>query len=70
MTAGKVSWYRTQIVTLVLLAVAAGIVLWATLIGQTAAGQLTIGVGEAIILLIVGVLAGLSGRADRHRRSS
>lgn len=61
MTTGKASWYRTQLVTLVLLAVAAGIVLWATLTGQTAAGQPPIGVGEAIILLLVGVVAGLIG---------
>jgi uncharacterized membrane protein YfcA len=61
MTTRKVPWYRAQIVTLVLLVVAAGIVIWAALTGQTAAGQPPIGVGEAILLLVVGVAAGLLG---------
>ncbi|MGB9723976.1 MAG: sulfite exporter TauE/SafE family protein [Chloroflexia bacterium] len=61
MATEKVPWYRAQVVTLILVIIAAGIVLWAALTGQTAAGQPTIGIGEAIILLVVGVLAGLLG---------
>jgi hypothetical protein len=54
-------WYRAQTVTLVLLVVAAGIVLWAALTGRMAAGQPLISVSEAILLLVVGVVAGLLG---------
>ncbi|MGC8960476.1 MAG: sulfite exporter TauE/SafE family protein [Chloroflexia bacterium] len=61
MATEKVPWYRAQVVTLILVIIAAGIVLWAALTGQTAAGQPTIGIGKAIILLVVGVLAGLLG---------
>ncbi|MGB9776058.1 MAG: TSUP family transporter, partial [Anaerolineae bacterium] len=61
MAAERTPWYRTQIVTLVLLAIVAVIVIWAAVAGQIAAGQPAIGVGRGILLLVVGFFAGLLG---------
>ncbi len=61
MATEKVPWYRAQIVTLILLIIAAVIVIGAVLAGQTATGQPVIGIGQAIIMLLVGFLAGLLG---------
>ena len=61
MATEKVPWYRAQIVTLILLIIAAVIVIGAVLAGQTASGQPVIGIGQAIIMLLVGFLAGLVG---------
>ena len=61
MATEKVPWYRTQSVTIVLLAIVAVIVVWAALTGQTAEGQPFIGVGQVILLLVVGFAAGLLG---------
>ena len=61
MTAQKVPWYRTQIVTLVLLAIVAIVVIWAALAGYHAKDEPAIGIGRGIILLVVGFFAGLLG---------
>lgn len=61
MTTPKVPRYRTQIFTLVLLAIVAIVVIWAALAGYHAKGEPAIGVGRGIILLVVGFFAGLLG---------
>lgn len=61
MNVEKAPWYRTQIVTVVLLFIAAVIVVWAALNEQMVGGQLpVIGIYWGILLL-VGFVAGLLG---------